>query len=66
MCVGGTPDVPTVAQRQDAKQPQSVAADSSGDARRRRLMYAASILTTPQGALGSPNTTANMKSVTGA
>jgi len=66
MCIGGTPDVPSVPERQLAKQPQSSAADSSGDARRRRLMYAASILTTPQGATGAPNTTANMRSVTGA
>lgn len=66
MCIGGTPDVPSVAQRQEAKQPQTVAADSSGDARRKRLMYAASILTTPQGAIGAPATTATMRSVTGA
>lgn len=66
MCIGGTPSVPSIPERQAAKQPQTAAADSSGDQRRKRMMYAASILTTPQGAMGSPNTTATMKSVTGA
>lgn len=67
MCVGGTPDVPAVPERQSAKAPDksSVGGTTSGDAARRRMQFASSILTSSQGAMGAPNTTAAMKSVTG-
>lgn len=67
MCVGGTPDVPSVPERQSAKAPDKSGAggSTSGDAARRRMAFASSILTSSQGAMGAPNTTAGMKSVTG-
>ena len=69
MCVGGgTPDVPTVPERQSAKQPESAGgtAGRAADIAKRRMQYAASILTSPQGVLGAAGTTANMPATTGA
>ena len=66
MCVGGsTPDVPTVPERQATKLPDgSQAAERTDDRARRRMAYAASILTSPQGVLGNAATTANIGSAT--
>lgn len=64
MCISAkAPDVPTIPERQATKLPDMGAtADRTGlMARRRRGLYA-SILTSPQGALG----TANVSGVTGA
>ena len=68
MCVGGgVPDVPTVPERQATKLPDgSQAAGRTDDRARRRMAYAASILTSPQGVLGQAATTANIASTTGA
>lgn len=58
MC-GGSPDVPTVPERQAARMPDGGNLDQrSSDQRRRRFAYAASVLTSPQGVLGQPSTTA--------
>ena len=66
MCVGGTPDTPSVPERQAAKAPDASAALVNDDARkRRRLLYGASMLTGPQGVTGPAVTTANMKATTG-
>lgn len=55
------PKVPQVAERQVAKAPEKgLAADRVDDAKRRRMAYAASILTSPAGVKGLPSTTANM------
>ena len=68
MCVGGgVPDVPTVPERQATKLPDgSQAAERTDDRARRRMAYAASILTSPQGVLGQAATTANLSATTGA
>lgn len=66
MCVSA-PDVPQSAERQAAKAPdKSGVADRLDAAKRRRMSYAASILTSPQGVMGAPQTTANMSAKTGA
>lgn len=59
MCTGGTPDVPSVPERQSVKQPLTAAGgvSTTNDERRRRGMMA-TILTSSQGALASANTTA--------
>ncbi len=66
MCVGGgVPDVPTVPERQATKLPDgSQSAERTDDRARRRMAYAASILTSPTGVLGQAATTANMASAT--
>lgn len=64
MCIGiKTPQIPTLPERQAVKLPDNGAPDSRASllARRRRGLYA-SILTSPQGALG----TANVSGVSGA
>lgn len=68
MCVGGgVPDVPTVPERQATKLPDgSQAAERTDDRARRRMAYAASILTSPTGVLGQAATTANLSTTTGA
>ena len=67
MCVGSTPDVPTVPERQATKLPDgSQAAERTDDRARRRMAYAASILTSPTGVLGQAATTSNMTPTTGA
>lgn len=55
-------------ERQSARAPDGGDATiRAGDANKRRLAYAASILTTPGGALGSPATTSGgAKTVLGA
>ena len=62
MCVStSVPDVPTTPERQAAKLPDGTqTADRVDDRARRRMAYAASILTSPQGVLGGAATTANM------
>ena len=66
MCVIGTPALPSVPERQSARAPdKSGSGGTTGDAARRRMQFASSILTSSQGAMGAPNTTAGMKSVTG-
>lgn len=60
MCTGGTPDVPSVPERQSVKQPVTdagVRGQTNEDERRRRGMLA-TILTSPQGALTPASTTA--------
>jgi len=55
MCVGGTPDVPAIAERQAVKLPDGGDLDArSEDRRRRRMAYAAAIRA---GSLGQPSTT---------
>jgi hypothetical protein len=66
MCLS-SPDAPVVAQRQAARDPQSSQRTGNDqDRMRRRMAYAASIMTSPQGATGAPATTATMRSTTGA
>ncbi|MGL5734207.1 MAG: hypothetical protein ACRCYS_05000 [Beijerinckiaceae bacterium] len=66
MCLSA-PDVPQTVERQSAKAPdKGAAADRVDDGRKRRMAYAASILTSPQGVMGAPKTTATMPAVTGA
>lgn len=59
MCTGGTPDVPSVPERQSVKQPVTEAGrdQTTNDERRRRGMLA-TILTSSQGALAPVATTA--------
>ncbi len=67
MCVGtpDVPDTPAVPERQATKLPDgSQAAERTDDRARRRMAYAASILTSPTGVLGGAATTANMASAT--
>lgn len=67
MCIPSAPDVPTVPERQAAKAPdKGQTADRVDAAKRRRMSYAASILTSPQGVMGAPSTTAAMPTKTGA
>jgi hypothetical protein len=61
MCIS-TPDVPNIPERQAVKLPSDSAGDRAGLAARRRRGLYASILTSPQGALGS----ANVSGVSGA
>jgi hypothetical protein len=64
MCVSAkAPDVPAIPERQSVRLPDNGATQARSDAsaRRRRGLYA-SILTSPQGALGS----ANLSGVSGA
>jgi len=57
MCTG-SPDVPTVPERQAIKLPDGGdLTQRSDDRRRRRMAYAAAIATSPQGLLGAPATT---------
>lgn len=58
MCTS-TPDVPTMPERQATKLPDSgsTANNSDAAAKRRRGLYA-SILTSPQGTMGAPTTSA--------
>jgi hypothetical protein len=62
MCLStpSTPDVPTIPERQPTKLPDggSTANRVDSNARRRRAMMA-TILTSPGGVLGAPNTTAS-------
>lgn len=56
MCMGGTPEMPTVPERQAAKLPDGGSATNRDDqmaARRRALM--ATVLTSNSGAMGSPS-----------
>lgn len=65
MCMGGTPEVPTVPERQAAKLPDGggTANDSAQrNARRRALM--ATILTSPSGTMGAPATSGRGGSAT--
>lgn len=56
MCVGKTPDVPTIPERQATQLPDngSTASQVDANAKRRRGLYA-SILTSPTGTMGAPN-----------
>lgn len=66
MCISA-PDVPQSAERQAAKAPDKGSVTDRLDvAKRRRMSYAASILTSPQGVMGAPSTTATMSTKTGA
>lgn len=66
MCMSA-PDVPVTPERQAARAPDKGAtADRVDAARKRRMSYAASILTSPQGVMGAPATTAAMSTKTGA
>ncbi len=57
--MGGTPDVPSVPERQATKLPdQGSTANSDKDSRRRRRAMIAGLVTSPQGALGTASTTA--------
>ncbi len=58
MCTS-TPDVPTIPERQVTKLPDSgsTAGNADAAAKRRRGLYA-SIMTSPQGTVGTPATTA--------
>ena len=58
MCTGGTPDVPSVPERQSVKQPMSDVRAQTGDDERRRRGMLATILTSSQGALAPVSTTA--------
>jgi hypothetical protein len=59
MCVGGTPNVPSVPERQSVKQPSADARGlSQDDEMRRRRGMMATILTSSQGALTPVSTTA--------
>lgn len=58
MCTG-TPNIPTMPERQAVKLPDGGdLTQRSADQRRRRLAYAAAIGTSPTGTLGNPATTA--------
>jgi hypothetical protein len=58
MCTG-SPDVPTIPERQQVKLPDGGdLTQRSADRRRRRMAYAAAIRTSPEGVLGQPATTA--------
>lgn len=66
MCLS-TPTVQKPAERQAARAPDGGAVTARSDeAQRRRMAMAASILTSPQGALGAPMTTAGAKTALGA
>jgi hypothetical protein len=59
MCVGGTPDVPTVPERQASKLPDGGnTASRTQDALKRRRALMATVLTGPNGVLGNPSVTA--------
>lgn len=58
MCTGGTPDVPSVPERQSVKQPVSEVRSQTTDDERRRRGMLATILTSPSGALAPASTTA--------
>lgn len=53
MCIGGTPDIPAVPERQATKLPDQGATFSDKDSRRRRLALMSGLVTSPQGALGA-------------
>ena len=58
MCTG-TPDVPSVPERQQMKLPdQGSNAFSDKDSRRRRRAMIAGLVTSPTGAMGTANTSA--------
>jgi hypothetical protein len=59
MCIGGTPDVPSVPERQAERSPDNGdPTRRSNERQRRRMAFASSILTAPGGTLGQPTTTA--------
>lgn len=65
MC--SVPDVQRAPERQAAKAPDGGAVtDRSDERQRRRMAMAASILTSPSGAMGTPATTAGAKTALGA
>ena len=55
MCTPKTPDMPTQAERQSMKLPDE-GLDLTKDSSKRRRAIMAGIITSPQGALGSPMT----------
>ena len=60
MCVS-TPEVPEVPDRQAARAPDGGEAGVRADDKsKRRMAFAASILSGPGGTLGAPSTTANL------
>lgn len=54
MCTPKTPDMPTQPERQSMKLPDE-GLDLTKDSSKRRRAVMAGIITSPQGALGSPN-----------
>lgn len=66
MCIGGgTPDLPSVPERQATKLPdQGSSAFSDKTSRRRRAAMIAGLVTSPQGALGAVNTSSASTSST--
>lgn len=57
MCIN-SPDVPTVPERQATKTPDNGArSQSPEELKRRRRAMMATLITSPQGALGAPQTT---------
>lgn len=55
MCVGSSPDISSVPERQAMKLPDSGAPQGSTDNNRRRRAIMAGLMTSPQGVLGSPS-----------
>ena len=67
MCIGGAPSAPpTVPLKQAAKAPDAGSTDTSvNSTARRRLAYAATVLTSPTGTMGAPSTTAGSATLGG-
>lgn len=61
MCVGGTPDVPSVPERQSVKQIMTRVRDTNRDDERRRRGMLSTILTSARGVLAPAATTATME-----
>lgn len=57
MCIGGTPDVPTVPERQAARQPMTDVRDRLSDKDRRRRGFAATMFANTTGAPATTNVT---------
>lgn len=57
MCVGGTPDVPTVPERQAAQEPKLNIRDRLKDRDRRRKGYAATMFAPVSGPAATSNVT---------
>lgn len=65
MCIGGTPSIPSVPERQAMKLPdQGSTAFTDKGSRRRRLAMMAGLVTGNNGALGTANTSSASPSTT--
>lgn len=57
MCIGGTPDIPTVPERQAGKEPKLDLRDRMSDRDRRRRGYAATLIAADRSAATTSNVT---------